>query len=435
MEKKENMPVVDFSEFPTTSAEDFIMMDDELFELYEMYCDFIQLATALPAGASTESDFFCRQVQSDGERCEGNIEVTRTEQPTQVRWKCESCSYGGAIINFEDSAWDNSKLSDSEKQAFLTGYSAFSGDMDYYEDMMYDFSDDVDDDPFDNFEFYLNPYDPDGSRTGGPSSLMIEEMLNCNWEKPDSPVYLRDDLPYSVLQHCNFFYNARQFLLTLQKAGEFELTRNQFLKRKAVNLLLKQTRWPEGHIDNIRKYKEYIDETDELTLHGIRLLVDIAGLTHQTDDNRYLLNESRQDLLKEENSGKLYRTLVSAYFKEMDMAYLGTSLEIPQLQYSIPFIIYQLTVHAQNWTPIEDLLPEILLFSVKIELDLMNMDGIDISKDLLSEDLFASLERFCLVETRKVSEPDPDEPINHPDQLRITPLLEKFIEFNIDNRQ
>lgn len=433
MEKKENKPVVDFSEFPTTSAEEFIMMDDELFELYEMYCDFIQLATSLPAGASTNSDFFCRQVLEDGELCDGNIEVAHTELPKQVHWKCESCGYGGAIINYEDSAWDNTNLSDNEKQAFLTSYSAFSGDMDYYDDMMYDVSEDEADNPFVDFEFYLNPYDPDGTETGGPTSQMIEKMLNYDWEEPGSPVYLRDTLPYSELQHCDFFYNARQFLLTLQKAGEFELTRNQFLKRKSVNLLLEQTRWPEGHLDNIRKYKEYIDETDELTIHGIRLLVDIAGLTQQTDDNRYLFNESKQDILKEDNAGKLYRTLVSAYFKEMDMAYLGTRLDIPQLQYSIPFIIYQLTVHAQDWTPIDDLLPEILLFSVKVELDLKNMDGINISEDLLSEDLFASLERFCLVETRRVSEPDPDDPINYPDQLRITPLLEKFTEFNLDN--
>lgn len=432
MEKQENMQVVDFSEFPTTHAEDFLLMDDDRFELYEMYCDFIQLATALPSGASTNSDFFCQQVLKDGERCEGDIELSLTEQPSQVRWRCESCKNEGAIINFEETPWDNSRLSDSDKQAFVMGYSAFSGDMEYYDDMMFGYEDDGVGDFLDEFEFYLNPYDPDGSRTGGPTSLMIEEMLNCDWENPESPVYLRDDLPYSELSECDFFYNARQFLLTLQEAGEFELTRSQFLKRKDVNLLLERTRWPEGHIENIRSYKDHIDETDEIILHGIRLLVDIAGLTIQTDDNRYLLNEARRDLLKEENAGKLYRTLVSSYFKEMDIAYLGTSLELPHLQYSIPFIIYQLTIYARKWTPIEDLLPEILLYSVKVELDMMDMDGYNISDVMLTEDLFASLERFNLIETRRVSEPDPDEPINHPEQVRITPLLEKFIEFNIE---
>jgi len=433
MEKQENLPVVDFSKFLKVTGEDFIMMDDDLFEKYEMYCDFIQLATALPAGASTDSDFLCQQVLEDGELCEGDVELTLTEKPRQVRWRCESCSSEGAIINFEDSAWDNSKLSASEKKAFLTGYSALSGDMEYYYDKMYDFDEEMVADPLDDFEFYLNPYDPDGSRTGGPTSMMIEEMLNCDWEDPESPVFLRDDLPFSELEKCDFFYNTRQFLLTLQEAGEFELTRSQFLKRKAIRQLLENTRWPEGHIENLRKYKTHLDETDELSLHGIRLLVDIAGLTHQTDDHRYLLNEARQGLLKIENAGKLYRTLVSSYFKEMDMAYLGTSLEIPQLQYSIPFIIYQLTVHAKDWTPIDDLLPEILLFTVKVELDIMNMDGFNISDDLLSEDLFASLERFGLIETRRISEPDPDEPMNHPEQVRITPLLEKFIEFNLNN--
>lgn len=431
MKENEDVTVIDFADLPTVNDEEFLMMEDEALDQHEIYCDFIQLATSIPEGATIESDYHCLQVMDDGELCEGDIEVFRTSDPKQVRWRCISCGHKGAIINYEKSQWDNSELTESDKKAFITQYSLFSGDYDHYSDMLFGIDDELAEEPLHDFEYYLNPYDPGGYESGVPGSAVLEEMLNCDWKKPGSPVYLRDDLSWDELKECDFFYNARQFLVTLDEEGEFELTRNHFLKRKTVSLLLEKTRWPEGEIARLRKFNQYIDETDVWTLHGIRLLVDIAELTDPTDDNRYRLFEPRKDLLKKENAGKLYRTLFTANFKEMNMAFMGTQLEVPHLQHSIPFIIYQLISYARDWTLIDELILDIFLFSVKVELDVYDVDGFNISADILSEDLFASLERFGLVNTRRVSEPDPDEPIDHPDQVRITPLLEKFVEFNI----
>lgn len=424
------MPVIDFSEFPLPDTEAFIWMPEDEFEQYEIYCEYIQLGTSVPAGTKVESGFYCRREMEDGELCDGTIEVMQIEQPEQIRWECRKCADKGAVVNFKDTVWDNSLLTQTEKEMFLEDFFADISGEDIFEDEFFDLFEDEIYSPFDNFEYFINPYDPDGKQTGGPSSAVIEEMLVSDWNKPEAPIFLRGDLPKPEVEKSYFFYNARQFLLTLKEDETFSLTRTDFLKRKVVRRLLKKTHWPENYIEEITRFKNNPDESDIWLLHGIRVLLDLAGLIDQEAD-KYRLNENMLHLLDDANAGQLYRLLFSTYYNEMNLGYLGSTFELPHLQYSIPFILFKLRKLAKNWISLEDLLPEILLYSVNLELQFEDLDNTGLAYDLLYHDLFSSLERFALIETRRVTN-SPGESFPFPDQVKITPLFEKFIVLNVE---
>lgn len=421
------MPVIDFSDFPEPNTEDFLWLPEDEFEQYEIYCDYIQLATTVPSGTKIESGFYCRKEMPDGELCDGTIEVSQIDQPHQVRWVCRKCTDMGAIINYEGSVWDNSRLTEKEQEIFMEDFFSGMTGEDVFEDEFYDLYEDETVDLFDNFEYYVNPYDPEGETSGVPGTGLIEEILTCNWKNPESPIYLNDDLSLPELEKSYFFYNARRFLLTLQQEGSFTLTRTGNLKRKVVRQLLEQTRWPDDYIESISRYQKHLDETDVWLLHGIRVLLDLAGLT-RWDDDEIRINEETLHLLDKENAGHLYRILFSTYFKEMNLGYLGSTFELPHLQYSVPFILYQLPGLAKDWVSIEELHPEILLYSVRLELQFEDLDNSSIAHELLLDDLFTALDRFGLVEIRGAERSDSDMAISHPYQIRITPMYEKFIQ-------
>lgn len=427
--EKENMSVIDVLEFPDPTSEEFLWMPENEFEEIETYCEYIQLVTSVPTGTKIESGFFCRREMEDGELCDGTIVVSKLNQPKQIRWECRKCNDLGAIVNYEETIWDNSRLSEMEKEFFLENFFTDLSGEDIFED---EFSDLAHDDffgPFTDFEYYIHPYDQDGEQTGGLPPNRIEEMLTCDWLNPGSPVTLNGDLPLHKLENINFFNNSRQFLLILNEDNAFPLTRSNLMKRKVVRRLIGQTQWDDDYLEEIRRHKKNLDETDVWLLHGIRVLLEMADIVEQVE-NELRLNTKMLHLLNEENAGQLYRQLFSTYFKDMNLGYLGSTFELPYLQYSIPFILYKLQKLAKKWVPIEELLPDILLFSVALELNFDDDFGNSLATDLLHSDLFAALERFGLLERRKTFSAASNDPFSFPDELQTTPLFTNFVEFS-----
>lgn len=462
--EKEKTTIIDISDFPDPLTEAFLFMPEDDEEEMDMYTEFIQLATSVPTGTKIESDIYCRKEMDDGELCEGTVDVMQIDLPKQVRWSCRRCGDKGALINYEGTMWDNTHLNDVEKELFLERFFTDFEAEDYWEDdPFYDFAGEELPGPLDDFEYYLNPYDPEGEYNGAPSSEEIIEMLERNWLLPDSPIYLKDSLTVDETEQSFFFYNARRFLMLLHTEGPFELTRAGQLKRHEVHRLLQEMRWPDGYIESIMTYKNgKLDETDVWLLHGIRVLLSLAGLVEDDEDEAInnvkgsdtessmliRFNEDHKDLVTDEFAGELYRQLFSTYFKDMNLGYLGSSFEFPHLQYSVPFILYQLHDVARDWVPIEELAHDILLYSVKLELQFaeglgfdmdLDMDvdmnsEMDLSSDMtlgmdldfLHTDLFAPLERFALLET-KSTVANSGSMNDSPDHVRVTELFYKFV--------
>ncbi len=428
-EKNRELQVIDFSEFPNPTGSEFMMMPEDEFSEYEMYCNYIQLATSIPPGNKINADFYCPREMEDGELCEGNVEVTQLDVPKQIRWTCSKCGDKGAIVNFEYTPWDHSHMPDEEKEKFLNMYLSDVTAEDLFDDdegeLFPEFEDEFN--LVDEFEYYVSPYDPDSEKLGGPTSVQIKEMLESDWTDSGSLLNLNDNLFLTMLEESNYFYNARRFLLLLQEHEEFPLTRTGYIKRRIVKKLLKEMRWQEPYVEELIKTRQHIDEAEVWELFGLRLLLDVAGLSIESG-KKYILNKEMGWLIEEKNAGKLYQLLFSTYFDEMNPGFFGTTLDLPMLQYSVPFILHRLVTLAQDWIPLEDFAEEALLFSVKVELDMIYEEIEDAdSFELFYEDVLFALERFGLIETRKIFRDKKEFPITFPDQLRITPLGKKFI--------
>src|SRR6056297_563807 len=107
---KENMTIIDVSEFPDPVSDAFLFMPEEEEVEMEIYTEYIQLGTSEPSGTNVESGFYCRKETEVGELCDDTIEVRQLDVPKQVRWKCRRCGDEGALINYEGTMWDNSHL-------------------------------------------------------------------------------------------------------------------------------------------------------------------------------------------------------------------------------------------------------------------------------------------------------------------------------------
>jgi len=432
MKEENDIRIIDFSEYPEPTGKNIMLMPDEEYDIYEAHCEYIQLGTSLSSGNRIKSGFYCQNETEDGELCEGDVEVYRIDIPKQVRWECLSCGDKGALINYEGTHVDNSHLMDEEKRAFLTKMlSDFSGE-DMFEDD-FAFFDEEDEDPLAEFEYYVNPYDPEGEKFGGLTTDQIEKMLTCDWTDPASPVYVTDKLSIDEVESSLYFYNCREFLRLLNEEGPFELTRSGLLRRNTINSLIKVMKWPEGYISNLRSMDKPIDEEDIWILHGVRILLEVSDLVLH-DDNKIHFVKDQLHLLENESAGELYQLLFSTYFKELDLGYFGSFFELPHLHHSVPFIFYKLIELAENWTPVDELLEEFLLFSVKIELETTAPMEMENEKaHLIFTDILEPLEKFGLLESRTTRPPSDDlaDLFDYPDLVRIKPLFKKLIVFRV----
>ncbi|MFO7847141.1 MAG: hypothetical protein R6V27_11305 [Balneolaceae bacterium] len=65
--KKENMTIIDVSEFPDPVSEAFLFMPPEEEEQMDIYTEYVQLGTSAPAGTKLETGYYCRNEMEDGE--------------------------------------------------------------------------------------------------------------------------------------------------------------------------------------------------------------------------------------------------------------------------------------------------------------------------------------------------------------------------------
>ena len=117
--EKENLTVIDVSEFPDPVSEAFLFMPEEEEEEMDIYCEYVRIGTSAPTGTKIESGFYCKNEMDDGELCDGTIDVMQIDVPKQVRWECRRCGDVGALVNYEGTMWDNSHLDEREKERFL----------------------------------------------------------------------------------------------------------------------------------------------------------------------------------------------------------------------------------------------------------------------------------------------------------------------------
>jgi len=450
------MPVtetfVHLSDYPDPESDEFLTLSlDEQFDL-EDYHIFTQEATAVKPGIWVISHLWCEQVDEQGDLCEGDIGLVRSEKPAEIRWKCGRCGQHGKITGFKHGESDLSDLPNGQARQFIEdtygigletdeesglGFANFldiegvledfEGDFESFLDWFMDLPVVEQENFLDDMGLDLNALGPVFiEMTGGLNPNQLFDLLMCEWEKNDGPMQLNRDLTKKDLGDSILFHNARTMLLKAQKEDGLGITQTGNLQRKPISELIPDCIWPDGYLEAVKQHNKKVNEHDIWLLHISRIMLQASGLIRK-HKGKLKAVKLHAELSLSSNSGELYWELFSVYFKKINISYLSNNMfDYPNVQENVPFALYRLHKLADDWVSITEL-------KEKIFLPMAYNDIAEQTRLFMKPEWFVyslmlkPLELFGLIETR--TNTDEPEPSYLPDQCRKTPLFDKFISF------
>lgn len=436
--------VVDLSQAPDPLTDEFITLPGEELMRWERYFEHAERATLADSGVTVISEMVCGLI-TNGKYCGGQIELKRLDLPPEIHWECKRCGDKGKIINFANTPWDLRQLTDEEKQNYLDEINQDPADFDdepfdeWYDD--YYGSSPQAREEFELFNQWLDQQSPEEienlletatQKYGIMDPDMLMTLLTADWEQPNAPIYISDEIPAEELSDSEFFQNAHKFLLLMQEEGGFKSTQTGNLKRKTVSLMMDELSWPELYLQEVREMNKVINEEDVWRLHTLRKLLEVANLV-RLRKNKFELVKKNANLIEDGNEGLLYQHLFTTYFRKMNLGYSSGREEWPALQEAVPYSIYQLGRIERDWYTKEEMFDLLLLFSAKNEL----LDAHDQFRYLdplfeLETNLLRPLTLFGLLEER-YSNGKSEQLYDSPDYYKPTALVDKLITINIES--
>lgn len=121
--------------------------------------------------------------------------------------------------------------------------------------------------------------------------------------------------------------------------------------------------------DYIREWNKAVNEIDIPRIHGLRTVLEVAGLI-QRRKGSFDIVKKRRHLLEPDNAGMLFKHLFVVFFQRFNIDYMAMYGErLSTIQDGVPYTLYRLRDAADDWRKVDDqLLSEILLPDVYEEL-------------------------------------------------------------------
>jgi len=263
---------------------------------------------------------------------------------------------------------------------------------------------------------------------GGLSPVQVSALLYTDWDTEKCPIKLDPNLSLAEVANIPLFHNARVLLSTLiEMQGEPTATEIYgVLNRKISSRIVDQlmlTKLDQMLLPILKK-RSHIDEESFQTLRILRIICQCADLIHLRK-KQYLVKKKHQDLLLDENAGKLYRRLLTAYLQKYNMGYGDRLVGLDGIQFTIGYILYRIQKTLKDFTPVSTVIDRLFLPAVKKELDQLPKM---IKKEFAVKiRLLEPLEYLGIVECRW-------EEVNKMPEIkavRKTALLDRFISFQL----
>ena len=439
---------VNLSDYPDSASDEFLTLSlDEQFDL-EDYHTFTLEATAVKPGVRVISHLWCEQEDEYGGFCEGDIELVRLKMPSEIRWKCQRCGQHGKITGFENGESDLSGLPEEEARQFVEdtyGIGLETGgeeSMSFAEFLDLDtFIDEMAKDkglfltwlehlPKDEKERFLEETNINfdelafGNLAKGLNPNQIYDLLTGEWKSNQGPLKLNKDLNRKDVNESIFFHNARTMLLKAQKEDGLGLTQKGNLQRKPISELIPDCIWPEGYLEEVKRYNKVVNEHDIWLLHTTRILLEVAGLLHK-HKGKLRAVKKHAGLSLGSRSGDLYRHLFITYFRKLNISYLSNDYsDFPNVQENVPFALFRLQELADDWISISELKEKIFL-PIAYDDILIETQYYMKPEWFVYSLMLKPLELFGLIETREFEKESLWS--YHPDQCRKTVLFDRFI--------
>lgn len=267
----------------------------------------------------------------------------------------------------------------------------------------------------------------DAPQPGQPQTFshFCHLLITADWEKSDGPLRLAADLTLPDLAHAHFFLNARVFLAALAENDGAPATATGNLNRKFIAGIFDSLKLSIPYLQSIHTVCKVINEWDLWPLHLVRVVSESAGLVARRK-GKFQLTKTGRALLPEDQVGALFRKLFIAYFRRFDLRYDFHLRDVPDIQRTIPAILWRLHAIARDWKPVQGLAPEVLLPGVLEQMHKVMTYAHDTEEWILAGYVLNPLFNLGLIERKEKTE---WSGITDKDVIRITEVWRKFITF------
>ena len=260
---------------------------------------------------------------------------------------------------------------------------------------------------------------------GGFSPDMLSALARNDWETPDCPLKLSNDLSCEQVANAVFFQQIRTCLIAVRDSGGIKATAKGNLPRSFVNTMVDVFLNEEEKADTLSVNK-VLNEEDLFPLHEARLVSQVAGLIGLTK-GRFKLRKKTLLLLEPDASGQLYKKLFFAFFRKYHVGYrFNRGIDLDWLQFETGYMLMPLQQHANKWidpsSHTDKWLHPMVLERLQDELsDISYMT----EADAIERYFIKPFEKWGLLEVQRVKEGYFDK-IN---RIRKTPLFDALIRF------
>jgi len=283
---------------------------------------------------------------------------------------------------------------------------------------------------------YRDNFPPLGSRrirvevrppTEAELDHMIKSLLDADWNAPNSPIQLADDLTLDDVKHVLFFDQARQFLRLMDENKGAPLTATGNLNRAYVAQMMDKMDWPRRLMAKLLSggLFKVVSENDVQPLVVIHGVCEYGKLIGKRGSRAFVTSKGRE-LLADAQAGHLYRQLFYTMFRNFDLGYLSIYMPTPAVQDAMAVILWCLQLAANDWTPLDQLPGKVFPNFVRAHVRAVSPSP-DVETWVLQGEVLRPLLWFGLLEG------DHDEELYHgPDAIlkyRKTPLFDRFLSF------
>ncbi len=270
--------------------------------------------------------------------------------------------------------------------------------------------------------------------TMGDLDRCVRSLLAAEWNAPDSPIRLRNDLSLDDVKQARFFDQTRLFLQLLTENKGAPLTAAGNLNRAYVAQMVERMDWPRQYMKRFERLRmKKVDEADVSPLNIIRVVCECGYLVTRRRHRMYATRKARA-LCEDALAGSLYHHLFVAFFQSFNLDYLSGFRETPLVQDSIAVILWRLSLVADDWIAVTRLPEQVLLNQVREQIAKTFPSPYMSDQDawILNFHVLEPLEWFGLLEN---DAPD-DEPFHRHEKMRFrkTSLFDRFMRFECELR-
>ena len=273
---------------------------------------------------------------------------------------------------------------------------------------------------------------------GGLSPMQVGRLFDCQWDDSKCPMVLNKNLTLQDLKDQSPLLGLSYFLIaTCEKLGGIKATKAGYLNASYVLTMAAQIMLDEEDDQEafLSKMKGRLKETDMYPLFLARSLCQYSSVI-ELQKGRFSLTDYGREMLDPQNAGRFYTQLFISHFQDLDLDALdSTGQTFPSIQHTLAFSLYVLSAMEPNkWYMPTAFYPRLLLPAAKREVG-GSEEVADWSEDdwwrvieALDSRLIDPLREFGLLQDQdlKTAKSEIDT-----FKLKTTPLLKKFVSFNL----